>query len=63
MIYGMVIQCLCCGILKKEFQKRVASEFGVNVVILLSDVKENRHAAKGYNLLAEKQKDFHTKMY
>ena len=38
----------------RKFQKRVASEFGVNVVILLSDVKENRHAAKGCNLLAEK---------
>ena len=48
---------------EKEFQKRIASEFGVNAVISLSNVKENRHAAKGCNLLVEKQKDFHTKMY
>ena len=38
---------------EKEFQKRIASEFDVNVVISLSDVKENRHAAKDCNLLAE----------
>ena len=48
---------------EKEFQKRIASEFGVSVVISSYEVKENRHAAKGCNLLAEGQKNLHTKMY
>ena len=43
---------------EKEFQKRIASEFDVNVVISLSDVKENRHAAKGCNLFSGKAKGF-----
>ena len=43
---------------EKEFQKRTASEFDVNVVISSYGVEENRHATKGCNLLAEKRKDF-----